>query len=66
LLDQLDGDEDLMERMVMLFRESTPRLLEQISAAIASEDAPGLARSAHALFSSLGCGSHGSHEPLAN
>jgi CheY-like chemotaxis protein/HPt (histidine-containing phosphotransfer) domain-containing protein len=54
LLDQLDGDEALMQRMIALFHENTPRLLDDIRGSIARRGAGDLARSAHALLSSLG------------
>jgi CheY-like chemotaxis protein len=54
LLDQLDGDEALMRRMIALFHENTPRLLDDIRGSVARRGASDLARSAHALLSSLG------------
>jgi PAS domain S-box-containing protein len=54
LLDELDGDEALMLRMFALFHENTPRLLDDIRGSIARRDGTDLARSAHALLSSLG------------
>jgi len=54
LMDELDGDEDLMRQMIALFHENTPRLLDDIRSAIARHSADELARSAHALLSSLG------------
>ncbi|HEV7402366.1 MAG TPA: response regulator, partial [Chthoniobacteraceae bacterium] len=54
LLDQLDGDEALLQRMIVLFHEDTPRLLDNIRDSVARRAAPDLARSAHALMSSLG------------
>jgi signal transduction histidine kinase/CheY-like chemotaxis protein len=54
LLDQLDGDEALMQRMITLFHENTPRLLDEIRGSVARRGATDLARSAHALLSSLG------------
>ena len=60
LLDEFDGDEDLMRRMIALFHENTPRLLDDIRGAIACRAAPDLARSAHTLLSSLGV--FGAHE----
>jgi CheY-like chemotaxis protein len=60
LLDELDGDEILMRRMISLFQEHTPRLLEDIRGSIASRAPSDIARSAHALRSSLGA--FGAHE----
>ena len=54
LLDQLDGDEMLMQRMITLFHENTPRLLNDIRGSIARRGSSDLARSAHGLLSSLG------------
>jgi PAS domain S-box-containing protein len=54
LLDELDGDEALMQRMIALFHENTPRLLDDIRGSIARRGSSDLARSAHALLSSLG------------
>jgi len=54
LLDQLDGDEALMRRLIALFRENTPRLLDDIRGSVARRCSSDLARSAHALLSSLG------------
>jgi len=54
LLDQLDDDEALMHRMTGLFNENTPLLLDDIRSAIACQSGSDLARSAHALLSSLG------------
>ncbi len=62
LLDQLDGDEALLQRLIALFQENTPQLLEDIRGSIARRDSPELARSAHALLSSLGAfGAEGAH-----
>ncbi|MEA3207359.1 MAG: hypothetical protein QOE70_416 [Chthoniobacter sp.] len=60
LLDELDGDEPLMQRMIALFHENTPRLLDDIRGSIARRGSPELARSAHALLGSLGA--FGAHE----
>ncbi len=54
LLDNCDGDETLLGRLVALFRENTPRLLADLRAAIDAGEASELARAAHALLSSLG------------
>jgi CheY-like chemotaxis protein len=53
LLDQLDGDEALMSRMIALFHGNTPHLLDDIRSSIARRGASDLAHSAHALLSSL-------------
>jgi signal transduction histidine kinase/CheY-like chemotaxis protein/HPt (histidine-containing phosphotransfer) domain-containing protein len=54
LLDQLDGDDALMQRLIALFHENTPRLLDDIRSSVARRSSNDLARSAHALLSSLG------------
>jgi two-component system, sensor histidine kinase and response regulator len=54
LLDELDGDEVLLQRMVALFQQNTPVLLDNIRSSIANRCGSDLARSAHALLSSLG------------
>ena len=53
-LAQLDGDEELMQQMIALFQENTPRLLDDIGDAIARRSPGDVARSTHALLSSLG------------
>ncbi|MEA3207372.1 MAG: hypothetical protein QOE70_429 [Chthoniobacter sp.] len=63
LLDQVDGDEPLLGRMIALFHENTPRLLDDIRGSITRRDSGDLARSAHALLSSLGAfGADGAHQ----
>jgi two-component system, sensor histidine kinase and response regulator len=60
--DELDGDEMLLRRMISLFQENTPRLLDDIRGSIARRASGDLARSAHALRSSLGTfGAHAAH-----
>jgi HPt (histidine-containing phosphotransfer) domain-containing protein len=54
LLEELDGDEDLLRRMVAIFHENTPWLMEQIRGFIARKDSANLARYAHTLLGSLG------------
>jgi PAS domain S-box-containing protein len=54
ILDELDGDEALMRRMISLFQDSTPRLLDDIRVSIARRASGDLARSTHALRNSLG------------
>jgi HPt (histidine-containing phosphotransfer) domain-containing protein len=54
LLDQLDDDEVLLQRMIALFLDHTPRHLDDIRSAIADHAAAALAHAAHALLSSLG------------
>jgi CheY-like chemotaxis protein/HPt (histidine-containing phosphotransfer) domain-containing protein len=54
LLEALEGDEALMGRLIKLFTENTPRLLEEIRGAAARHAAADLASLAHALRSYLG------------
>ena len=54
LLEQLDDDEELLQRLLELFQENTPTLMEAARQALAAADGPAIARSAHALLSSLG------------
>ncbi|MBA3962350.1 MAG: response regulator [Chthoniobacterales bacterium] len=53
-LEHLDGDEELLQKLIILFHENTPRLVDQIAAAIEAADGRALAATAHALLSSLG------------
>jgi len=53
-LDQVDGDEALTARLIALFKECLPRLLNEIRGSIAGRNAPDLAFSAHSLLSCLG------------
>ena len=51
-----------MRRMTALFHENTPLLLDDIRGSIALQSADGIARSAHALLSSLGAfGANAAH-----
>jgi len=54
LLEQIDGDEQLLQRMIALFQQNTPRLIEDIRGAVGRRSSADLARAAHALLSSLG------------
>ena len=54
LLEQLDDDEVLLGRIIALFQENTPHLLDDIRGSIARRASPELARAAHALLGSLG------------
>ena len=54
LLEQLDGDEDLLQNLIALFNQDTPIILDSIRDAIAHRDSVGLERAAHKLLSSLG------------
>jgi signal transduction histidine kinase/DNA-binding response OmpR family regulator len=54
LLDNLDGDTELLDRVATLFKENTPAYLAQMRQAIAQRDGLALEKSAHTLLSSLG------------
>lgn len=54
LLDNLDGDTELLDRVTTLFKEHTPAYLDQMREAIAQRDGLALEKSAHTLLSSLG------------
>jgi HPt (histidine-containing phosphotransfer) domain-containing protein len=54
LLEQCDGDAELAEQLIELFRDDAPRLLDVIQGAAARRDAAGVAAGAHKLVGSLG------------
>ncbi len=54
MLEQCDGDRQLMKTLIALFAENTPEILATMCAAIAQGNAPALAESAHKLLSSTG------------
>ena len=54
LLDKLDGDTELLNRVTSLFMENAPAYLAQMGQAIAQRNGVALAKSAHTLLSSLG------------
>jgi two-component system, sensor histidine kinase and response regulator len=54
LLENLDGDTALLDRVTTLFKQNTPAYLDQIRHAITQHDGLALERSAHTLLSSLG------------
>jgi response regulator RpfG family c-di-GMP phosphodiesterase len=54
MLEQLDGDEVLLKKLILIFHEDTPRLLDEVRESISQRNGRDLARSAHALLSSLG------------
>ncbi len=49
LLDRVENDEDLLEELLVLFREDLPGCLEALQAAIAGGDLGQIERSAHRL-----------------
>ncbi len=53
-LNQLDGDEELMQTLIALFHENTPRTIANIATAIETRNGKALAAASHALLSSLG------------
>jgi PAS domain S-box-containing protein len=63
LLDQVEGDVAVLERMIALFQENTPRLLADLHSAIMRRGLSELSFSAHALLGSLGAfGAHGAQQ----
>ena len=54
MLEQCEGDDKLMARLIVLFLNNTPRLINDIRGSIARHDGAGLAFGAHALLSNLG------------
>jgi DNA-binding response OmpR family regulator len=63
LLEQFEGDQDLLDRIATIFTESTPELLEQLRSRARAADAPGVSRFAHTLRGSLANigAKHGAH-----
>lgn len=53
-LERADGDEELVQEIVGLFREDSPRLIQEIEHAVANQDADRLYRAAHTLKGSAG------------
>jgi len=53
LLEQFEGDQDLLDRIATIFAESTPELVCQLGECAARQDAVGIARAAHTLRGSL-------------
>ena len=54
VLSRVDGDWDLLREVIQIFFEDTPRLIEELRAAIAQRDAKALEHSAHTLKGSIG------------
>jgi signal transduction histidine kinase/CheY-like chemotaxis protein/HPt (histidine-containing phosphotransfer) domain-containing protein len=54
LLNNLDGDTELLNRVTTLFKENTPAYLAQMRQAIVQRDGLALEKSVHTLLSSLG------------
>ncbi len=54
LLDNLDGDTALLERVTALFKRNTPAYLDQMREAISERNGAALEKSAHTLLGSLG------------
>lgn len=54
LLDQIDGDAELLDELKTAFRQSAPDALRNMRESIAARDARLLERSAHSLLSSFG------------
>jgi CheY-like chemotaxis protein/HPt (histidine-containing phosphotransfer) domain-containing protein len=67
LLDNLDGDTALLDRVTTLFKQNTPAYLDQMRHAITQRDGRALEKSAHALLSSLGIfGAHRARDIAMN
>ena len=65
LLEQCDCDDELMEKLISLFNENTPRILDSIRESIAQRNSAGLEGAAHNLLSSLGAFGAGPARNLA-
>ena len=48
-LEQTAGDEELLQELLVLFKDSSASDLEQLRQAVANEDAEGVMRAAHSL-----------------
>lgn len=48
-LEQTAGDEELLEELMTLFKDSAAADIEQLRQAIIADDAPGVVRAAHSL-----------------
>lgn len=48
-LEQTAGDEELLEELLVLFRDSSASDLEQLRQALSADDATGVMRAAHSL-----------------
>jgi CheY-like chemotaxis protein/HPt (histidine-containing phosphotransfer) domain-containing protein len=65
LLSQCDGDEELMDELVSIFHDSTPRIVRALGEAVEKCDGPALATQAHKLLGSLGVFGAGRAQTLA-
>lgn len=48
-LEQTDGDQELLEELLVLFKDSAASDLEQLQQAVATNDPAGVVRAAHSL-----------------
>ena len=48
-LEQTDGDEELLEELLVLFKDSAASDVEQLQQAVATNDPAGVVRAAHSL-----------------
>lgn len=48
-LEQTGGDEELLEELIVLFKDSSAGDFRQLQQAVAANDAPGVMRAAHSL-----------------
>jgi PAS domain S-box-containing protein len=65
LLAQCDGDQELMDQLVSIFRDNTPQIVQAIGEAVEKRDASALGTSAHKMLSSLGAFGAGHARTLA-
>jgi CheY-like chemotaxis protein/HPt (histidine-containing phosphotransfer) domain-containing protein len=65
LLEQCDGDEELMRELIAIFHDNTPPIVHAIGDAVEKHDGPALATQAHKLMSSLGAFGAGTARTLA-
>lgn len=54
LLERVEGDAELLREVVELFRADSPRLMEEVRAAVVAGDAAALKRAAHTLKGAAG------------
>jgi len=65
MLEQLEGDEELFQKLIALFTENTPKILDEIRGSIADRNSRGLATAGHKLVGSLGAFRAGHTRDLA-
>jgi CheY-like chemotaxis protein len=65
MLEQLEGDEELFQKLIALFTENTPKILDEIRKSITGHDSGVLATASHKLVGSLGAFRAGHPRDLA-